>query len=124
MHQREVIAAGGGSLTDTFHLVWTFVHLCLMLLMIGFGAAAFGKPFRILSVAIVLIFILFGILTAKESFGIEAGIPTPHVGIWERVNIGAYMVWVIVFAILLIRKYDSHQGSIISSHINETPARP
>lgn len=41
MHRREVIAAGGGSMTDTLHLVWAFVHLMLMLLMIGFGAYAY-----------------------------------------------------------------------------------
>jgi hypothetical protein len=104
MHQREVIAAGGGTLTDTLHLVWAFVHLALMLLMIGFGAAAFGKSFRIFSVAIVLIFIVFGILTTKESQGIPANLPTPHVGNWERINIGAYMLWIIVFAIMLLRR--------------------
>ncbi|MHA4844829.1 DUF998 domain-containing protein [Flavitalea antarctica] len=104
MHQREIIAAGGGTLTDTLHLVWAFVHLVLMLLMIGFGASVFEKGFRIFSVVIVLIFIVFGLLTAKESRGIEANLPTPYVGIWERINIGAYMLWVIVFAIMLKRR--------------------
>jgi len=104
MHRREIIAAGGGTLTDTLHLVWAFVHLALMLLMIGFGASVFGKGFRIFSAAIVLIFLVFGILTAIESRGIEANMPTPHVGTWERINIGAYMLWVIVFAIKLLRK--------------------
>ena len=104
MHQREIIAAGGATLTDTLHLVWAFVHLLLMLLMIGFGAAIIsGKSFRIFSAAIVLVFIIFGILTTKDSSGIEANLPTPHLGIWERINIAAYMLWVIVFAILLIR---------------------
>ena len=113
MHQREVISSGGGTLTDTLHLVWAFVHLGLMLLMIGFGAAPFGKGFRIFSVAIVLGFMVFGILTARESFGIEAGTPTPQVGIWERVNIGAYMLWTILFAVMLVRRNNkpglSHQ---------------
>lgn len=104
MHRREVLAAGGGTLTDTLHIVWAFVHLVLMLLMIGFGAASFGKAFRVFSVGIVLVFIVFGILTTQESFGLEAGLPTPHVGIWERVNMGAYMLWVVVFAILLMRR--------------------
>ncbi len=104
MHQREIIAAGGGTLTDTLHLVWAFAHLILMLLMIGFGAAVFGKGFRIFSIAIVVTFIVFGILTSIESRGIEAGQPTPNLGIWERINIGAYMIWIIVFAILLIKK--------------------
>ena len=104
MHQRQIIAAGGGTLTDTLHLAWAFVHLTMMLLMIGFGAAAFYKNFRIFSVFIVLIFFVFGILTSIESRGIEAGLPTPYVGIWERINIGAYMLWVIVFANLLLKR--------------------
>ena len=104
MHRREIIAAGRGTLTDTLHLVWAFVHLILMLLMIGFGAAALGKGFRIFSAVIVLAFLVFGTLTSIESRGIEANLPTPYVGIWERINIGAYMLWVIVFAIILLRK--------------------
>ena len=104
MHQREVIAAGGSTITDTLHLVWAFVHLALMLVMIGFGAALFGRNFRIFSVIIVLIFFLFGILTTQESLGIEANLPTPHVGVWERINIAAYMLWIIVFSILLIQR--------------------
>lgn len=104
MHQREVIAAGGGTLTDTLHLVWTYIHLVLVLLMIGFGAAAMGKKFRIYSIATVAAFIVFGILTTQESPGIKTGEPTPHIGIWERINMGAYMLWIAVFAIVLIQK--------------------
>ncbi len=104
MHRREVIAAGGGTTTDLLHLVWAFVHLVLMLLMIGFGAAIFGKTFRIFSLLIVTVFIIFGILTTRDSSGIEANLPTPYLGIWERINIGAYMLWVIVFAILMIKR--------------------
>jgi hypothetical protein len=107
MHQREVIAAGGGTITDTLHLVWAFVHLALMLLMIGFGAAALGKSFRIFSMAIVLIFMVFGILTTKDSPGLQANLPTPFIGIWERINIGAYMLWIIVFSLILLRRINT-----------------
>ncbi len=98
MHQREVIAAGGGTVTDTLHIVWAFVHLVLMLLMIGFGASVFGKDFRIFSAAIVLVFIVFGILTTIDSRRIKGNFPTPFLGLWERINIATYMIWVIVFA--------------------------
>ena len=104
MHRREIIAAGGGTTTDILHVAWAFVHLALMLLMIGFGAAIFGKTFRIFSLAIILIFVIFGILTTRDSSGIEANLPTPYLGIWERINIGAYMLWVIVFSILMIKR--------------------
>jgi hypothetical protein len=104
MHQREVIAAGGGTTSDTLHIIWTFIHLLLVLLMIGFGAAALGKGFRIYSIVTVVLFIVFGILTSRESHGIDTGQATPYIGIWERINMGAYMLWIVVFAIELIRR--------------------
>ena len=104
MHIREVIAAGGGTTTDTLHLVWAFVHLACMLLMIGFSMAALGKNFRIYSMATLVLFIVFGTLTSIDSSGIETGEPTPNIGIWERINIGAYMLWIVVFAITLLKK--------------------
>jgi hypothetical membrane protein len=93
MHQREVIAAGGGTLTDTLHLVWTYIHLVLVLLMISFGAAAMGKNFRIYSIATVVAFIVFGILTTRESPGIETANRHPILvsgsgSIWELICYG------------------------------------
>jgi len=111
MHQREALVAGGGTISDTLHIAWTFVHLAMILLMIGYGATLFGKPFRVFSVFIVLVFIVFGILTAKESGGLETGLPTPYIGIWERINIAAYMLWIVVFAMGLIRREKSEISS-------------
>ena len=104
MNRREVLAAGGGTISDTLHLVWAFIHLALMLLMIGFGAAAFDRSFRLFSATIVLIFIVFGILTTMESDELAANLPTPYLGIWERINMAAYMLWVVVFAIKLLKR--------------------
>ena len=51
MHQRAVLAAGGGTLTDTLHLVWAMVTGVVFMFMVGFGAAALGKRFRFYSIA-------------------------------------------------------------------------
>jgi hypothetical protein len=104
MHQRDVIAAGGGTLTDTLHIVWASVTLLFMLLVMGFGAAGLGRKFRFYTLVTGLVFMAFGVLTWLESPGIEANLPTPWIGIWERINIGAFMVWVMVLTIVLIRK--------------------
>jgi multisubunit Na+/H+ antiporter MnhB subunit len=80
--------------------------------MIGYGAATQGKAFRVFSGVIVLIFLVFGILTTNESGWMEAGLPTPNIGIWERINIAAYMAWVIVFAIILIRSNEAVKESL------------
>jgi hypothetical protein len=105
MHQREVLEAGGGTLTDTFHLAWAYVTLALMLSKISLGAAALGRQFKVYSLFTVLVFVVFGMLTGLEAPGIESGDPTPYIGIWERINIGAYMVWVMVFAFTLLQKF-------------------
>jgi hypothetical protein len=34
---------------------------------------------------------------------IAANLPTPWVGLWERINIGAFLLWVIVLATMLLR---------------------
>jgi hypothetical protein len=91
-------------LTDTLHIVWAMITLLLMMLIMGFGAAAFGRSFRLYTVATFIVFITFGILIGTEAPVIPKNLPTPHIGIWERINIGAYMLWVIVFAIALIRR--------------------
>ena len=103
MHLREVLAAGGGTLSDTMHLVLASVTVLLMLLAIGFGAAAFERPFRLYSIASLLILGIFGALTFLDSPGVGANLPTPWIGVWERINVGVFLLWVVVLATILLR---------------------
>ena len=48
MNQREVLATGGKTLSDTLHLVVTGVTVLCNLLTIGFGAVAFGRRLPVL----------------------------------------------------------------------------
>ena len=104
MHQREVLAAGGGSLTDTLHIVWTLITIPLWLLIMGLSANTFDKSFRNYTIATMVIQIFFGVLTGFDSPDMEANLPTPWIGVWERISMAAYMIWVIVFATLLLQK--------------------
>ena len=104
MHQREVIAKGGGSMTDTLHIIWTGITLLFMMLLMGFGAAALGKKFRFYTISTFAIFFIFGILTFMKSSNMEANLPTPWMGLWERINIAAFMIWVIAFAVNLLHR--------------------
>jgi hypothetical protein len=104
MHLRTVIAADKRMLTDSLHIGWAMMTLLFMMLTMGFGAAALGKKFRIFTTVNFLVFFVFGILIGTETPNINAGLPTPYIGIWERINIAAFMLWVVVFAITLLRK--------------------
>jgi hypothetical protein len=103
MHLRETLAAGGGTLSDTMHLVLAGVTVALMVFAIAFGASAFGRRFRQYSIASLLILAACGALTFMGAPGIAANLPTPWIGVWERVNIGVFLLWVIVLAVGLLR---------------------
>ena len=106
MHQREIIAAGGGTTSDVLHIVFTAVLVPLTMVIIGFGATVFGKKFRLYSILTIIVMLGFGILTGLASPDMEANLPTPWLGIWERILIGAQMLWIAIFASLLLkRKY-------------------
>lgn len=92
------------TLTDTMHAAFAMAWLFLTLLSMAFAAAAFGKWFRIYSAATLGIFVVFGTLSGIQGPRIAANLPTPSIGIWERINIGASLLWVIVFAVLLLRR--------------------
>ena len=97
MHLREALAAGGGTLGDTMHLVLAGVTVALMLFAIAIGAAAFGTRFRFYSIASLVILVAFGALTFLDAPRIAADLPTPWIGVWERINLGVFLLWVVVF---------------------------
>jgi hypothetical membrane protein len=103
MHQRAVLAAGGGTLTDTLHLVWAAITGVFFMVLVGFGAAALGKRFRVYSIATMVVVLGCGAVTGTYASRIQADLPTPGVGIWERISIAAFMAWIVVLATALLR---------------------
>jgi len=103
MHQREVVAAGGATLTDTLHIVWSIAWVVFMLAAIAFGAFALGKGFRRYSIATLAILVAFGVLTGLDAPKLSTNLPTPLIGVWERIQIGVVIVWEMVLAIALLR---------------------
>jgi hypothetical protein len=110
MHQREVLAAGGETFTDTMHIVFSVFTVALMMLMIGFGAAALGKRFRMYSIVTLLVLIAFGLVTGLQAPALDKGLPTPLIGVWERINIGVFMLWVIVLSVVLLKRTNEGLG--------------
>jgi hypothetical protein len=103
MHQREVLAAGGGTFSDTMHVALGGVTVLLMFVTIGVGATAFGKRFRLYSIGTVVVLLTFGALTFIEAPRLQANLPTPWIGLFERINISVFLLWVVVLAAVLLR---------------------
>lgn len=109
MHQREVLAAGGGTLSDTIHLVLGGVDTILFFVSIAFGATALGRRFRLYSMATIVVVIVFGALNALEAPRIADDESTPWIGIFERISVEGSMLWYTVLAIALFRR-EAHQS--------------
>jgi hypothetical protein len=103
MHQREVLAAGGGTFSDTLHVALGGVTVLLMFLAIGVGATAFGKRFRLYSIGTVVVLLTFGVLMFIEAPRLQANLPTPWIGLFERINISVFLLWLVVLAAVLWR---------------------
>jgi len=103
MNQRAVLAASGPTLSDTPHIVWAIVTGLLFLFETSFGAAAFGRRFRVYSIATIAIVLACGAITGTYTSRMQADLPTPWVGVWERLSSTAYMLWIAVLAAVLLR---------------------
>jgi hypothetical protein len=101
MHMRGTEAG----LSDTIHAVVTAIGVLLcMFPAIAFGAASFGRRFRVYSIVTMVIFIVCGVLAGMQGPNVAANLPTPYLGVLERINIYAYMIWIVVLSITLLRK--------------------
>lgn len=99
----QLRGSGEMTLTDILHIAFGVAWLLLSLLILSFSIAAFRERFRFYTIVTLGLFVVFGILTGIESPNIAKNLPTPTIGIWERINIAVFMLWVAVLAIVLLR---------------------
>ena len=102
-------AEGAGA---TMHMVDTFLLVLLMFLFIGFAAAGSGKAFRLYSILTVAIILAGAILSGMQIPRIDAHLPTPGLGVYERLNVYSMLLWVAVFAVSLLRARGSAVHSV------------
>jgi hypothetical protein len=102
MHQREVLAAGGGTWQDTMHLVLGGISSVLFFATIGVGAFAFGRGFRLYSFVTVAALLVFGTLMSMQTGGVSENESTAWLGIWERIAVEGSLLWQAVFAAVLL----------------------
>ena len=103
MKPREALAAGEEKLRNVMHIPATVVMSLFIVLAMGFGATLLWKRFRYYSYGTVAMLLVFGTLASLQAGKMAANEPTPWMGIEERINIYATMLWVAVLAIGLLR---------------------
>jgi hypothetical membrane protein len=100
MHLRGTEQGTSGAL----HLIEGAAAMLLLLAAMGFASAALGKSFAIYTAVTVAIMLLFGGWSTMDIPRVETGLPTPWVGVKERIYWYSYQLWFIVLALTLLRK--------------------
>jgi hypothetical protein len=90
-----------GSVTNITHIMVTILTLIILLLMVGLGSFTEGKWFHLYSIITLLTIITFGTLTFLQVPKLAANQSAPWFGIYERINIYSYMLWLGVLALKL-----------------------
>jgi len=103
LFEMNVRGSGGSPTADTLHIALTGVIVLLILATVAVGAFLGGHRFRVYSLVTIAVMVLFGVVTWFAMRGIGTGEPTPWGGLLERVNIGAFLLWIAVLAIARLR---------------------
>ncbi len=102
----DVRGAGGVTERDVLHMVGTAAQGIAIVAALVLGALAHGTRFRVYSFATLGTALVFGALAS-----IAAGQDSRWVGVTERVNIYAWMLWVAVLAVAFLRMLDDKTRS-------------
>jgi hypothetical protein len=100
--RQDMIRAGTAS-NDTGHLVLTTLTIVFILAELGFAALAFGTWFRAYSAVTAATVLVFGALVSPLAARIPDGNPTPWMGLYERVSIGGWLLWMTILTVALLR---------------------
>jgi hypothetical protein len=103
---------------DVGHIALTAITIVLIVSELASGAVALGRSFRVYSLVSGLVVVVFGSVTGVFAAKVNSGEATPWMGATERVSIGAWLLWIAVFALQLLRRQrDSRR------HLTTTPAQ-
>lgn len=90
--------------TDSLHIVWTVGWLSVTMAAMVVAGVTLGRRFLVYTIASIVVELLFGALTGMQAPRIAANLPTPWVGVSERICIGAFLLWIVVLAVELWRR--------------------
>ena len=106
MTARDDIIAGSMRWNDAGHLALIAWSGLFALAEISCGAGAFNWRFRVYSIVTVVTALVFAALTGTQAANLVGGEGTPLMGVYERVSIGAWLLWIAVLSVISLRGRD------------------
>lgn len=106
MTSRDDLAKGAGGVNDIGHLVLSALAILFIVAEMASSAVALGTRFRWFSILMAVTVLAAGAFVGTTTSAVAAGAPTPWMGLVERISYGAWLLWMAVLAIVLLRRTD------------------
>jgi hypothetical protein len=100
---------------DTIHLALGAIDILLLAGAIALAAGALGRRFGLYSWLSLALMLAFGLLTSFYVQRVDSGLPTPGLGIIERIGLAAYLIWIAALSIRLLGAERSAPDEIMQS---------
>jgi hypothetical protein len=97
--------------SDTMHLLVAGITMLLLTGAILAGARAFGPVFRRYSIATAALMLLFFALSMRDVPNVAADLPTPYLGLNERISMAAWLLWIAILSVRLSRRPDAEAAA-------------
>jgi len=106
MTARADMISGSTRWNDAGHLALVAWTGLFALAEIGCGGVAFERRFRVYSLVTAVTALVFGALTSTQAANLVERKSTPLMGVYERVSVGAWLLWIAVLSVILLRGRD------------------
>ena len=97
-------------LAGALHLIEGGIEMLILLIAMGFASGALDRNFRLYTIFTIVVMLIFGIWSGMDSPLVEAGLPTPWLGVKERIMWYAYQLWFIVLSLKLLQQSTIQSG--------------
>jgi hypothetical protein len=97
------------------HVIEGAVALLLILTAMVFAATALGRRFRLYSIMTIIVMLAFGAWAGLDGARVAQGLPTPWIGVRERISAYSYQLWFAGLALTLLRQGSMRHGSDVPS---------
>jgi hypothetical membrane protein len=89
------------------HLIEGLLAMLMIFSAMGIAASTLGARFRIYTIVTIIVALGFAAWSLVEAERIEQGLPTPWVGVKERIFWYGYQSWYAVLALRLLRQQSA-----------------
>jgi hypothetical protein len=99
------------TINETVHGVLTAITVFLIVSAMGLAARALPGGFRSYSMATLVATLVSGAMAGWIGRNLANDLPTPWIGVAERISVFAFLLWVAVLAIVLLNERRAAEAS-------------